>query len=281
MDERLKEIYVRQNDIWGDPQIYKSVKFYPLLLKDSEYIDIFYSIFQFAKNYIPNKKILKMSYLKFMFFVIQYNINPDGTEIRDKLVKYLKYCTKSENVEYELIYPETLGEGDFIDGITIKLRINDIEFNEQDFEIIRGIILEQNGLSIEYVESFNPELEKTLNRLSETGELKDTTLEDEIFTFASLMNKTVQEIQNYTFYSFKKHLLRLMYLLDYKLINPLEISGQISSKNGNKIVKHYLTHISEQGRYDSILISADEFLNNNPDIPDEHGRTVSSMKKNS
>lgn len=275
MDNQLKKVYIKENDFWGLPQTFKSIKFYPLKLKDVEAINLFYKIFQYPKNYIADKKILKLSYLKYLTYVVQYSVNSGGKEISNGLLKYLKMCTKQENVEY--IYDTSNFDGENLDGLIMRIKIGEQEFNETDFDIIRGIILEQNGLSIDYVESFNPELEEFLAYTG--GELKDTDFEDQVFTFASLMNKTVNEVGEYTLYQFKKHFSRLVHILDYQLYSPLEISGQIKSKSGGKIVKHYMIHLPEQKRYDSVLISQDVFLTENPDFPDEHGNIISKNKK--
>lgn len=275
MDEKLKKIYVREKDIWGLPQVYKGVEFFPIKLKEVDFQTLFYRIFQYPKNYVSNKQILKMSYLKYLLYVIDYNKNGDKREISEGLLNFLKYCTRSSDVEYISEYLNN-PDFDFIENVVVKIKIDDKIFTEQDFDIIREIVLQQNGLSIEYVESFNPEFEELLTFIG--GELKNTTLEDEIFSFASLMNKTIKEIEDYTLYQFKKHLHRLMFVTDYKLYNPLEVSGQIKSKTGGKLIQHYMKHLEEQKRYDSILIPKEEFLQDNPEIPDEQGRIVGLNK---
>ena len=78
------------------------------------------------------------------------------------------------------------------------------------------------------------------------------------------MGKTIFEIENYTLYQFHKHFERMILLHSYNVYGPLEISGQIKSKDGSEITKHFLTPIEKQGRYSSILIEKEKFLRDNP-----------------
>ena len=127
--------------------------------------------------------------------------------------------------------------------------------------------MEQNGLGIDYIEQYNPELEEYLKALNQS--YADLTLEDEIFIFCSLMRKTLNEIQEYTLYQFRKHFERILSLANYELYSPLEISGQISSKSGKKIAKDYFYHAKDSvNRYEDILIDKDEFIQSNPNLFD-------------
>lgn len=50
-----------------------------------------------------------------------------------------------------------------------EIYIGEQTFYEYDFDNIRKIILEQNRKSLEYIESFNQELEKSLSTLNQYG----------------------------------------------------------------------------------------------------------------
>lgn len=270
MDKRLDRFYKKDLDIWGLPQIYKEIKFYPILLVDVYIQELFYKIFQYPKNYIPDKKILKMSYLKYLLYVVQGSIDINGSQITDGLLEFLKYITREDNIEYRYFYLDD--NDDFFDGLKVEIIINGKIFTEQDFDIIRGIVLQQNGLSIEYVEEFDPSLEKLL--IYAHNGMENITFEDQIYVFATLNHISIDAIKNYTLYQFKKHFVRSVLFLDYTLYNPLEVSGQIKSKTGEKIVKHYMEHMHEKSRYDGILIPQQELMAKIPGIQDEHGNIM-------
>ena len=71
----LYEKYDTTLDIWGEPQEYRGIKFYPIKLKELKYQRLMYGLFGYPKNYIPDKTILKLSYLKFLFYYRSWNWN--------------------------------------------------------------------------------------------------------------------------------------------------------------------------------------------------------------
>ena len=148
----------------------------------------------------------------------------------------------------------------------VIIKIGSINLSESDFETLREMLLVQNGMTLKSVEEYTPELEAKLavrNRLN--GEV---TFADNIFVYCSLLKKTHAEIENCTLYQLKRQLARLNRIQEYELYKPLEVSGQISFKNGDTI-KDYM-HIDEPtGRYDSIRINKDDFINNNAMFKDE------------
>jgi hypothetical protein len=271
MNNEIKKIYNTSNDVWGCPQVYKTISFYPIKIKDSFTLDLFYRIFQYPKSYIPEKAVIKSSYLKYLLYFVQYSINPEGKEVEKYLIDFFKYITKQESV---FIVQKLLDIpiDNILEKTAITLIINNIEFNEQEFDIIRSIVLEQNGLSTEYIEEYDPELEKSLLVLN--NKFNDIVFEDEIFIFCSLLRKTINEIENYTMFQFKKHFERIMVLLNYEIYSPLEISGQIKGKDNKEIIKHYLTHFEKVGRYNDVLIDKDEFIRNSSIFSNEKSMSV-------
>jgi len=234
MNETIAKIYDKTKDIWGDPQTYRGINFHPLKIRESEYQKNFNFLLTYPKNSIPDRDILRMSYLKFVVFVMQGLINSNGFEVSNMLLDFLKHITKEENVSISgMIMPlQKLGylplekivrvtNGIELKDISLKLIIGNVEFNETGFDEIREIILEQNGLSIEYVNEYNAELEKILVTYSKmNGEI---TFEDEAYTFASLLGKSMKEIGNYTIVQYKNHMKRMVMLKDYDLYKPLAV----------------------------------------------------------
>jgi hypothetical protein len=196
--------------------------------------------------------------MKFILYIIQRNINPDGDEIQNKIKELLKYITKNDNINISY----TMDGETSLDNLILQLEIGETKFSEEDFDTIREIVLEQNSITVEYVEQFHPELEEKLEQYYQMMAQDKTSFTDEVFIFCSLMSKTLKDIEDYTLYQFKNQFGHLMILRDFELYKPLEVSGQISFKNGGEI-KHYLSGLKKSGRYDSILISKDDYMENN------------------
>lgn len=258
MNNVVESIYDETKDIFGLPQTYKNIEFYPVKINEIEMKKILYRLFFQPKNYIPDKQILKMSYIKFLFFIVQEicNHNDMNFDIEKELIKFLKHITHKEKIVYKIEDYESIDN--FNDKFFINIVIDDVIFTEQDFENIREIILQQNGSSIEYVEGYLPDLEKKLEFLNKTT--SDLDFKDEMYIFCALTGLSEEQAGEKTIYQFKNRLEREVLLKEYELFKPLEVSGQITSKNKEELFKHYLSHITQKNRYGSILIEKEKFL---------------------
>lgn len=245
-------------DLWGEPRKYKGIAFYPLKIKEMKYYTSLITLFGIPKNYIQEKKILKMSYMKYILVVIQYNLKDRGIDLLQDLTDFLKYVTRRDDVSILVN-----SNSEKIENLLLKIKIGDIEFSEYEFDDIRKIILGQNGLDVDFVEEYVPDLEEKLIFLN--GGRENMTFEEEVFSFASLLGKSIFDIQDYTLYQFKKHFERILLVYNYKLFKPLEFSGSIKVKDGSGI-RDYLSHIETKGRYSDILISKDKYLEENSEL---------------
>lgn len=252
ISENLKLFYNEESDIWGYPQEYKGIKLYPIKMKETKIKDLFYKILCVPKRYIQNVDILRMSYLKFAMNM-GITANKDSPEtFFDELTAFLSYVTKVDTNKITISYSG-------VDYRHVKwfIMLDEIKITESDFENIREIILVQSGLSLRFVEDYDPDLEKKLmlkNNVSAT-----MTLKDQVFVFCSLLNKTLPEIEEYTLFQFKHQFMRMTAIQDYMIYKPLEASGQIKLNDGSKI-KSYFSVSENVGRYDDILIHKESFM---------------------
>jgi hypothetical protein len=243
--------YEKSNDIFGYPQTYKNIQIYPILVKDKKYLDLFYKIFLYPQHTIKIKKLLRLSYLKF------YLYSGINDKAENDLNSFLKYATKKENIEIKSRTKKNPPQD--LDDITdTVIDIDEDTINETDFDNLREIILKQNGLSIEYVNAYDEDLESRLRSFNNSGNFD---FYDEIWTLAELMDKNPEEIANMTIFQMEEMLSRKVILEQYRMIKPLEVSGQIKFKNGGGI-ENYLYHKKDKGRYDSILIDANQYMDN-------------------
>jgi len=263
MRDELKAGYDDGKDIFGYPQKYKEIDFYPIMLKDLHYQDLFYKIFARPKNYIPSVEILKASYLKYIIFVLS-NLYQTEENAKLKIIELLSYITRIDNKLFKIIYLDTGLDG--WDGIKIQIKIGEIILSEYDFDNIREIVLQQNNLSIEYIEEYNPELEPILEYTNRAT--SDLTLADQIFTICAIQKIDIKSIENYTLFQFNNLMEKVLTLKEYDLYKPLLVSGRITLKNGGD-VKNYFYHSKKSGRYDSISTTVDDFTSQNKNVFDE------------
>lgn len=251
MNKQVEKLYKVNNDIFGQPQSYKNVLFYPLRLMDGEYLDLFYELFAYPQISvsIQDPRIYKMSYLKFLIYILQVIVDSELKEetIQSKLLRFLQHVTKEDNIK--LNTPNVNAE---IDDLIISLEVGDIRLTEMDFGNIREIILEQNGLTIEYVEEYNPQLEKDLEFLYKNDE--EFNFKDQVFSLAAQFYKMPNELGDCTLYQMKGLLESMGAIHQYRLqVIPLtEVAEDYEFKS-------YTKHLAKRERYASVLQNVDEF----------------------
>jgi hypothetical protein len=249
MKEELKQIYQEENDVFGYKQTYKGIDFYPILVKDLEYIRLFNVIFTFPKMAdTSSKRVFKMSYLKYM--TQEKNVPEEFFD------KFFKYITKREDVELERWKhsKEKLNTLDDVDNTIMDLKIGDVIFSEEEFDNLREIILEQNGSDIDYINEFRLDLEEVLKWTQKEFPL---TFNDQISTIASLYRSFPKAIGELTLWQLNDLFDRRVIEKQFDTYAPLLASGQVTMKSGK--LQSYLYHKEKKGRYDSVLMSAESF----------------------
>ena len=235
------------------PQEYKGINFYPLLISEENIFKKVMETIGIPKSYIKTEPIImKMSYLKFLCFILKK---------RDEIIDVLSYITKNKNINIEV----SLRKGANINNIhyediNIILHIENANFNESDFDIIREIILRQNYYSTKYIEEYDPELEELLEIKQRTLG-KDNSFTDKKFILCSLLNKLPEEIASLSYYQFYK----LYYVSTMKVNTEIYqgwiSSGFISLDKGKNFTTYLDPAPDRSGRYDSIKMSKEDFFN--------------------
>ena len=252
MTNKFEQIYKKNNDIWGEPQTYKGIKFYPLKISEESEINAFNKLFSYPKSATNDNPVFyKMSYLKFLIYVLPYLLdkNEEGLDFSEDIKTFLAYVT---GTDIEDIALSSRNQEAKIENLIISLFIGEEIFTEADFDIIREIILQQNGSSVEYVEAYRPELEKDLQFAMRN--MEKYNFSDQIFSFAALFGKTMEEIKDCTLFQMKNLLDSKGAIESYRMQTiPLTEVGKEYS------VKHYMKNLKIRGRYDEILQTVDEF----------------------
>lgn len=255
MNDVVSKYYMRKNDMWGKPQIFKNVLFYPIQIIDTDIYDLMTVLLSYNKMAIPDKTILKMSYLKFLLIVVQSDKVYKDVKLVEELKKLLEYITHEiVDIQFLSKKEELLNVEDF----RIVIKINETIFTENDFENIREIILEQNNMPIEYINEYIPDLEKALSFHYKS--FNSGNFEEQLFSYCAYVKKCITDncIQELTYYQYFKSMERVSLLSNYEIMQPLVSSGQVEFKKGK--LEHWLSHVPKRGRYSDILIAKEEFV---------------------
>lgn len=151
------------------PIDYKGLLLYPVSIKKINKFLQSSSVLRIQKEYIPDKEIIKMSYLKFLMTNIDKEKEEYGESLTfDLLALCFMICMRIEEISIRLFIDE--------DGKT-KLILNGVEIDENEFDYLRKLILYQNLPNYDD-ELMNPDLK---NDLEEADKIKNGGEETEDF----------------------------------------------------------------------------------------------------
>lgn len=154
---------------FDDPIDYKGLLLYPVSIKKINKFLQSSSVLRIQKEYIPDKEIIKMSYLKFLMTNIDKEKGEYGESLTfDLLALCFMICMRIEEISIRLFIDE--------DGKT-KLILNGVEIDENEFDYLRKLILYQNLPNYDD-ELMNPDLK---NDLEEADKIKNGGEETEDF----------------------------------------------------------------------------------------------------
>nr|DAU08783.1 MAG TPA: hypothetical protein [Caudoviricetes sp.] len=154
---------------FDDPIDYKGLLLYPVSIRKINKFLQSSSVLRIQKEYIPDKEIIKMSYLKFLMTNIDKEKEEYGESLTfDLLALCFMICMRIEEISIRLFIDE---------GGKTKLILNDVEINENDFDYLRKLILYQNLPNYDD-ELMNPDLK---NDLEQADKIKNGGEETEDF----------------------------------------------------------------------------------------------------
>ena len=244
--------YNEELDFQKLPQEYKNIKFYPLCISENNVLNKVMQTIGVPKKYIKTEpSIMKMSYLKFICFILKK---------KDDIEDILSYITKCKTIKLEITLRKGADEKNLhYEDLNIFIHIDDSCFNEVEFDTIREIILRQNYYSTSYIEEYDPELEELLSiKQKSLGE--GNSFEDKKFVLCSLMNKLPEEIMGLSYYQFYKLYYASTMVKKTEIFQGWISSGFISFEKGKQFTTYLDPMPKRSGRYDEIKMSKDDFF---------------------
>lgn len=230
--------------LFSSPYHYtKDLILYPVLMKDILAFNIFKLSIIVRKNSIfPVKKIIKMSYLDFLFY--SYNNFELAEEFKIPLLpnyyyfafELLKLVFKDQEVKVNL------SKGGFM--------INGIEITPDQFDDIRRIIILQNGVDFDIDEFINRETEEALLRAQNAASDKDdATLEDYIDSVCLAMDISEEDIQKMSIRKFWRYVKRISKRDIFTVMKSAESSGMVKFKEP---VEYWMSDIETKDKFKEV-----------------------------
>lgn len=225
---------------WGDPYNYKGVLIYPVQMKYNENFYQYIHCLLIEKNKIPDIRVIKMSYLRFLFELSHGK--------KDYLI-YWRYLKKLLILVFRYKFH-------FLsDGNKFFIKVGNKILTEKDFEDIRKIICKQN-LIVLNEDLLSPEVERAIDEARVFMAKKETpsTIEENVLSFFAATGYEPDKIKNLTIYIFNKTMQRLNLLKSWEVYLYPSLKG---GKGDN--IKHWLSHIPESGLYDDVTMTEEDF----------------------
>jgi hypothetical protein len=216
-------------------------------------IELFHSCIDcliIEKNKVKDKKILKMSYMKFLVFLIYGQSTNEEKDIQNMWLYKV-------NKLFSLIFQEQKWEfRENTETNCIYLYVNDIQINDLDFDNVRKLVCKQNLIRLEE-EILDEEMEEALKSAEEFMRKRNNpaTLEENIVAYRCAFHESYENIKNLTIYQFNKDLERMSILKSWEIYTYPALKGG----EQNSLPQHWLSHIQEKGQYDDVTMGMDEF----------------------
>jgi hypothetical protein len=243
-DEQNQQLILLENELQK-----QTLLFYPVKMQDCL---IFYNCVDcltIDKNSVPNPKVISMSYLDYLFYIGQQIENGYIYVFKLKEILKLSLCLDDKDIDF--VYD---------DKKHIKIIINNIKYDKNDFEIFKEIICKQNNIELPD-NDIHPDVKKALqeaqsfiNRNSHPG-----TLEDQIdCVMVGLHEIDKQKIKNMSIRTFQRFYQRYSYKIQYQIYKSAEMGGMVSFK---KPIDNWTDNFDRtfEERYSNLMINADKF----------------------
>ena len=249
-----------------EPVPYKNINLYPVKVRDH---DMFYrcvSCLVLEKKSIPDIKILKMSYLEYLYHLHIENKELDFLLLLDYL---LKLCMKLD---------DTMGVNYYFDKITNKplfkighkvldadgktipdeygVKLDGEIYNATDFEEIQNIICNQN-----LVDRPDETIQKEIRDKMEEGRMmkarangnKPASFEDTILCLVVSTNMSLEQVYDLPLRKFIKLLQRVDAKLHYQIYMTSAMSGMVEFKD-KTVLRHWMSDLEKENKNDDALL---------------------------
>lgn len=255
-----------------EPVPYKNIKLFPVRVRDN---DMFYrsiSCLTLEKKSIPDIKILKMSYLEYLYHLHIENKEVDYLLLLDYL---LKLCIKDDDMGVNYYFDDMnkpvfeIGKKVLdTDGNPVSdkhgIKLSDKEiFNSSDFEEIQNIICNQNLID-RPDETIQKEIrdkmdEARMMKARDSGN-KPASFEDTILCLVASTSMSLNEVYDLPLRKFIKLLQRVDAKLHYEIYMGAAMSGMVEFKD-KKILRHWMSDLEKENKNDDVLLGFDEINN--------------------
>lgn len=237
-----------QHLIYSSPIYYtEDLVLYPVKMCDILDFNLCKSSITIRKNSIfPVKKIIKMSYLDFLFY--SHNNVELAKEFNMPLLPYY-YSFALRLLQLVFKDQEVLASSTY--G---GFKINGNIITSDQFDDIRRIIIIQNGIDFNIDEFIHRDTEMELKKAQDLVSGNDNaTLEDYIDSVCVCMDLTEEKIKNLTIRKFWRYVKRISKRDIFNVMKSAESTGMVKFKEP---IQYWMCELDEEDKYKNVKTDA-------------------------
>ncbi len=242
MDINSNSLY--QYLLYSSPIYYtEDLVLYPVQMKDILDFNLYKSSITVRKNSIfPIKKIIKMSYLDFLFYC--YNNVDLAKEYNMPLLSHY-YSFALELLRLVFKNQEVLAnstQGGF--------KVNGTIITADQFDDIRKIIILQNGIDFDIDEFIHHDTEQELEKAHESLSANEkSTLEDYIDSICVYLSLTEEKVKDLSIRKFWRYVKRISKRDIFNIMKSAESTGFIKFKEP---IQYWMCELDQGDKYKDI-----------------------------
>lgn len=231
-------------------QYNEKITLYPVTMEYVVEFQMYSRAITFRKDSrFGEKKIIKMTYLDFLFYAMT---NPELSLLVEDTPDLGKFFFYTINLLGLVCKDQPIDIND--EG---HIRINEYEINPDEFDDLRRIIILQNGINFDIDEFLNYETEKRLQKAQQDMNKGNdvVTIEDYIDSLCLVLHISEDVIKNMSIRKFWRLIRRHELHENYTIMKTGECSGMVKFKEP---IKHWMRSIEEEDKYAHLKANEDE-----------------------
>jgi hypothetical protein len=245
---------------FDDPVPYKSIRLYPVKVKDYSEFYTYIEVLTLDKNSIPDVNIISMSHLGYVYYLHTKTKDNEGIDYLLLLDYLFKLCMRDSEIKIDYRYDEKKKP---------IFEINGVIFDSSDFDEIREIICEQNLFRLP-----DEKIQKEVrDKIDEARKYKEklsgnrpASFEDTILSLVTSVQMTPEQVYELSIRKFIKLLKRVDAKLHYQIYLQASMSGFVEFKD-KSVLRHWMSDLEKENENDDVLFELDQLkkkIENNP-----------------
>jgi len=236
------------SNVFDEEFNYKSLKLYPIKLRDYFKFQLFSECLILEKNSVPDVKIIQMTYLQYL-----YHMKNENNLLIEKLYGLLQLAMKRD--DFKLIWGYTENGKPFF-----KIDPDGEMFFSEDFDNIKEILAEQNMFELpdeSIQKDVRDDIEKARRIKQRINQSNMADLEEQIVALSLYSGISLEKIYDMTIRKFMISVRRATHMIMSSYYIQASLSGMVEIKD-KSLTRHWLVDLNENNKFSDITVALED-----------------------